>query len=126
MENYIDRVPPSLDHCHVIRISDQVTLVALGPLTNVALSFLLDNTLSSQLFELYFMGGNIEGMGNHTVASEFNFGLDPEAAFAVLDRVQCPTYVTALEPCYRQINISQVSKAGTIGRGERRHNLNKL
>ena len=38
-----------------------MTLVALGPLTNIALALRLDDKLPSKLKEVVIMGGNIEG-----------------------------------------------------------------
>ena len=61
-----------------------ITLIALGPLTNVAIAMLSDPELSERLFHLYIMGGNMEAIGNVTTAAEFNFHADPEAAHTVL------------------------------------------
>lgn len=41
--------------------SDEITLVALGPLTNLALAMRLDDQFATNLKELYIMGGNVEG-----------------------------------------------------------------
>lgn len=35
--------------------------------------------------------------GNTTVCGEFNFVADPEAAYVVLDRYTCPTYIASWE-----------------------------
>ncbi len=40
---------------------DEITLVTLGPLTNVALALRLDPTIGSKLKDFVVMGGNIEG-----------------------------------------------------------------
>lgn len=39
----------------------EITLIALGPLTNLALAIRLDDQFASKLKELYIMGGNTEG-----------------------------------------------------------------
>jgi purine nucleosidase len=63
----------------------ELTLVALGPLTNLALALGLDPGLPERLGRLVVMGGAIDGRGNlERAAVEFNFGADPEAAAAVL------------------------------------------
>ncbi|MEI7033755.1 nucleoside hydrolase [Streptomyces pratensis] len=62
----------------------EVTLVALGPLTNVALAARLEPRLPELLGRVIVMGGSIHGRGNLTVNSEFNFGADPAAADLVL------------------------------------------
>ena len=41
--------------------SDDITLIALGPLTNLAMAMRLDEQFASNLKELYIMGGNVEG-----------------------------------------------------------------
>ncbi|XP_069492680.1 uncharacterized protein [Ambystoma mexicanum] len=78
----------------------EISLVATGPLTNLALAVKLDPTLPQKLKNLYIMGGNLEGRGNRTVCAEFNFYLDPEAAQIVLNEFTCPTYIAALEFVY--------------------------
>ena len=61
----------------------QVTLVASGPLTNVALAFRLAPDLPELLREVVWMGGST-GQGNRTPAAEFNALTDPHAAQIVL------------------------------------------
>ena len=62
----------------------QLTLVALGPLTNLALALRLDPELPSRFARLVIMGGAVNGRGNtHRVPAEFNIGFDPEAAHIV-------------------------------------------
>ncbi|KAM4700966.1 pyrimidine-specific ribonucleoside hydrolase RihA-like isoform 1-T2 [Discoglossus pictus] len=103
-----DPTSPGLEHLQkedavnaLIRIINehqgQISLVALGPLTNLALAVKLDPTLPKKLNELYIMGGSLEGRGNWTLCAEFNFSLDPEAAYIVLNSFTCPTYITSLE-----------------------------
>ncbi|XP_072177113.1 nucleoside hydrolase-like [Diadema setosum] len=77
----------------------QITLVAIGPLTNVALAMRLDADFTSKLKELIIMGGNIRGTGTRFLTSEFNFTTDPTAAEMVLTGVRCPTIVVPLETC---------------------------
>uniref|UniRef100_A0A8C3A106 Inosine/uridine-preferring nucleoside hydrolase domain-containing protein n=1 Tax=Cyclopterus lumpus TaxID=8103 RepID=A0A8C3A106_CYCLU len=75
----------------------EVTLVATAPLTNLAVAVQLDPSLPKKLKALYIMGGNTESRGNTTVCGEFNFVADPEAAYIVLDRYTCPTYIATWE-----------------------------
>ena len=65
-----------LSHAHAGRL----LLVALGPLTNLALALKLDPTLPRRLARCVVMGGAVTGHGNMTAAAEFNIGFDPEAA----------------------------------------------
>lgn len=62
------------------------TLVALGPLTNIALALKLDPQLPSKFARLVIMGGAVRSMGNATnLSAEFNIFSDPEAAHIVFD-----------------------------------------
>ena len=67
----------------------QVTIVAAGPLTNLAIACRLDPEFASLAKELIFMGGLIntglsKATGNPDFASDFNLLFDPEAAEIVL------------------------------------------
>lgn len=63
----------------------ELTLVALAPLTNLALALRLDPELPSRFARLVIMGGAVSGRGNiHLAPVEFNIGFDPEAAHVVL------------------------------------------
>jgi inosine-uridine nucleoside N-ribohydrolase len=66
------------------RRRDDIHLVAVGPLTNVALAVRRDPGFASRLASLTIMGGGA-GMGNVTAAAEFNIWADPEAAAVVFD-----------------------------------------
>jgi purine nucleosidase len=62
----------------------ELTLVALAPLTNLALALRLDPTLPDRVARLVVMGGAVNGRGNtQHVPAEFNIGFDPEAAHVV-------------------------------------------
>ncbi|MEE2612455.1 MAG: nucleoside hydrolase, partial [Acidobacteriota bacterium] len=63
---------------------DEVTLVAVGPMTNLATAFRRRPDLAGRVKSLVFMGGNARVRGNVTPAAEFNIWFDPEAAAAVL------------------------------------------
>ncbi len=62
----------------------EVTVVAVGPLTNVALALRRDPAVAGRMKRLVFMGGNARVGGNVTPAAEFNIWFDPEAAHEVL------------------------------------------
>lgn len=62
----------------------ELSLLAVGPLTNVALALALEPDLPDLLDELYVMGGAATVSGNATPAAEFNFWADPEAARRVV------------------------------------------
>ncbi len=63
----------------------EVSIVAIGPLTNIAAAVVLDRTFASRVKSLYIMGGSINGIGNITPAAEYNIYVDPEAAQIVME-----------------------------------------
>ncbi len=62
----------------------QLTLVAVGPLTNVALAMRLAPDFAASLKRLVIMGGFFDRPGNASMTGEFNVWSDPEAAAIVL------------------------------------------
>jgi inosine-uridine nucleoside N-ribohydrolase len=64
--------------------SGPVTLVALGPLTNVAVALERHPDALRRLARIVAMGGAVDVPGNVTPTAEFNFHVDPEAAARVL------------------------------------------
>jgi purine nucleosidase len=62
----------------------EISIVAIGPLTNVATVLKSDPTIAPQIKSIVIMGGSLSG-GNITPAAEFNFYVDPEAARIVFD-----------------------------------------
>jgi purine nucleosidase len=67
------------------RYEGRLNLVAVGPLTNVALACRLDAAFPRRLARLVVMGGAAGVAGNVTPAAEANFYNDPEAAAIVFD-----------------------------------------
>jgi len=57
-----------------------VTLICLGPLTNLAAAITREPQLISMLGRLVIMGGSVNGIGNVTSCAEFNIYYDPHAA----------------------------------------------
>src|SRR5205814_2048660 len=57
----------------------EITLITIGPLTNIATALNMDSGLARLVKSLVMMGGSLSG-GNITPAAEFNVYVDPEAA----------------------------------------------
>ncbi len=68
----------------VRRNPGEVTIIALGPLTNVARAFEKDPDAMRGVRRIVAMGGSVSGVGNVTPVAEFNFHHDPHAAAQVL------------------------------------------
>ena len=64
--------------------SEPVTLVPVGPLTNIALFLRKHPDLKDRVARISLMGGSM-GLGNTTPAAEFNIYVDPEAAREVFE-----------------------------------------
>lgn len=58
----------------------QVTIIALGPLTNIARAFQREPQLPELTHRLIMMGGSVSGVGNISATSEFNVFFDPKSA----------------------------------------------
>jgi inosine-uridine nucleoside N-ribohydrolase len=79
------------------RYPHEVTLLAIGPLTNVALAMREDPTIIPLIKQIVIMGGQIYAPGNaYNDAGEFNWWFDPEAAQVVL-RAQVPRLIIPLD-----------------------------
>jgi purine nucleosidase len=70
-----------------------VTIVALGPLTNIARAFIRDPELPALVGRIVMMGGTIGGPGNITPAAEFNMYCDAVSARAVFRSPSTKTLV---------------------------------
>jgi inosine-uridine nucleoside N-ribohydrolase len=63
---------------------EPLTLIALGPLTNVALALERDARALRRLARVVVMGGAVDVRGNVTPTAEFNIHVDPDAAARVM------------------------------------------
>ena len=97
-----------------------LTLVALGPLTNIAMSINLFPELKSLIKEIVIMGGALE-RGNITKFAEFNFAADPESVQFVFDSGIPLTIVpwdAAVSAMYSEEDLNSLnmedSKAGRL------------
>jgi purine nucleosidase len=80
--------------CDAVRSApESVTILCLGPLTNVARAFQRDPGLPALVDRLIMMGGSVDGVGNITPAAEFNMHYDPVSARAVFQSATTKTLV---------------------------------
>lgn len=68
----------------IMTAPEPITLVAVAPLTNVALAIRREPRLAERLHQVIVMGGAIDVPGNTTPLAEFNIYVDPHAAHVVL------------------------------------------
>jgi inosine-uridine nucleoside N-ribohydrolase len=85
----------------------EITILAIGPMTNIALALRMKPSIETKIKRIVFMGGNVNVPGNASAAAEFNFWFDPEAARIVL-RSRIPQKIMfALDIC----NTAPIHKA---------------
>lgn len=68
----------------ILNSKELITILAIGPLTNIAMLLKMYPETMAQIKEIIFMGGSLT-RGNSSVMSEFNIDFDPEAAKIVFD-----------------------------------------
>ncbi|HZS75746.1 MAG TPA: nucleoside hydrolase [Ktedonobacteraceae bacterium] len=68
----------------ILAAPGEITLVAIGPLTNIAMAVRQEPRIAQNTRELFIMGGALRVPGNVTPTAEFNIFADPEAASIVL------------------------------------------
>src|SRR5262245_42097479 len=97
----------------VDRFGATLTLIALGPLTNLALALRRDPARLRQVGRIVVMGGAVTAPGNVTAAAEFNFYVDPDAAAAVLG-AGLPVDLVPLDVT-RQVVLARSDLEGALG-----------
>ena len=76
-----------------------ITIVAVGPLTNIAMALRMEPSIEEKIKEIVIMGGAIAG-GNASASAEFNFFADPESAKIVMD-TSIPKVILPLDATWR-------------------------
>lgn len=97
----------------LMKSEDKITLVPVGPLTNIAHAMMIEPRIISKIEEIIYMGGGFKTM-NETAVSEFNVWMDPEAAQIVLNSGVKFTWVPldATHDC--NLTLQDVSRLRTI------------
>ena len=92
---------------HALRDAGRpLTVIAVGPLTNVATALHRAPKIAERLERIVIMGGAI-GLGNWTPSAEFNIVADPEAAEVVFAS-GCPITLVPLEVTHRALATESV------------------
>ncbi len=100
----------------VMEAPGKLTLVAIGPLTNIACALAKEPRIAQCIRELVIMGGALHVPGNVTPAAEFNIFVDPHAAHTVF-KATWPIRLVSLDVT-RQVRlqseqITQITQSRT-------------
>ncbi len=114
------RCQPGFAPAEIVRIAKEspepITILALAPLTNVALAILLDAKLKNHVKRILFMGGAVRVPGNESPVASFNPAIDPEAAKIVYNS-GIPVVQLGLDVCDRvrqtDEDLERIRQAGT-------------
>lgn len=91
----------------------EITLVCIGPLTNIALAIRQEPRVVQNVKEVFIMGGAIQHPGNTTAQAEYNTFVDPHAAHIVFHSGM-PMTLTPLDVTYRciftQVDLKRLQK----------------
>lgn len=93
----------------------EITLIAVGPLTNIALAVRRYPALTTEVSDFVIMGGSA-GRGNVTPAAEFNIAADPEAAAIVFGAGWTVTMVGLDVTLQARAGTAVRARLGTLGR----------
>jgi purine nucleosidase len=96
----------------------EISIVAIGPLTNIAMAAVKDPAFVTNVKSLYIMGGSNNARGNITAAAEYNFYVDPEAAKAVFEAGFDITVIpwaplTLRDAVFSRDKLAQIGAIGT-------------
>ncbi len=94
----------------------EITLVTLGPLTNVATALRLEPRLAGWIKQCVIMGGAACTVGNVTPAAEYNIWCDPEAA-AIVFHSGMPILMVGWENCRGEATLTEAEMEQVYGFG---------
>lgn len=111
-------VPAAVQLVQTVRAHPgQCTVVATGPLTNLALALLLDPEVAELVAGVVLMGGTVEQPGNMTPYAETNIAQDPEAARLVFSAPWAVTQVgldVTMSTWLDQTDLARIQSSDTI------------
>lgn len=97
---------------HVSSEPRSFTLIALGPLTNIAQAIEKDRATMAEMKRIVLMGGSVTVPGNITPAAEFNIYVDPQAASIVFN-AGIPITVVPLDVT-RRVRLTREMMEGEV------------
>jgi purine nucleosidase len=120
----VGSAPAALAIVETARQVPDLHLVCIGPLTNLALALGLEPELPNLVTGVTVMGGSLRCGGNQTLAAEFNFLSDPEAASVVLEAGFRDFALVPLDVCdaarLSTQDLARLDAVGTVASGAAR------
>jgi len=80
-----------------LKNTKDVSIIALGPLTNIALALKKDKEVFAHLEEFVSMGGSFKSYGNCSPVAEYNYWVDPEGAKLVYENLGRKIHMLGLD-----------------------------
>ena len=116
------RIQPMAEHAvdviieKIMSAPGEITLVPIGPLTNIALALRREPRIAQQVREVVIMGGALLVPGNDTPTAEFNIYVDPHAAHIVL-HAGWPIRLVSLDvttrTCLQREQVEELTRSGS-------------
>lgn len=98
---------------------NEVTILALGPLTNIARVITHDPTIASLIGHLVISGGSLSAQGNITPCSEFNMYCDPQSAHEVFQCKMTKTIIPIDVASRFSVGLDVVNQMASTESGSR-------
>lgn len=92
----------------------EISLLAIAPLTNIAMAIKKDPSIVKDIPHIYIMGGLNHTLGNITAAAEYNFYVDPEAARIVM-HAGIPVTMVGWDMCKKYSVMKAIDQAEIQG-----------
>ena len=120
MEGYVDCIHKEMHAAEmIVKLANEnagnISIVATGPLTNIALALKLDPSIAKKFKRIVCMGGAHHAKGNTTWATEYNFYCDPEAAQICIKKVPYIEIITVENGVEFPLSIEDQTKWHNIG-----------
>lgn len=82
---------------HTLQTQKDVSIIAIGPLTNIAKALQKNEEVFENLDELISMGGSYKSHGNCSPVAEYNYWCDPDAAKYVYENLPKKIHMVGLD-----------------------------
>ncbi len=93
-----DRKESAVDFIlNTLQTIQEVSIIALGPLTNIAVALISNPEAFSHLEEFVSMGGCFKSYGNCSPVAEYNYWVDPEGAKYVYENLNTKIHMVGLD-----------------------------